>query len=68
MTHKISDMTNSPNDTLQLITVSQTAELLAVCPRTIRRLIKNKTLEAVRIAGAVRIRRSEIELYIANTP
>ena len=59
-----------PNDLadLQLMTIKQAAELLAVCPRTIRRLIDKKTLIAVRIAGAVRVRKRDVELLIEGPP
>lgn len=56
--------TSNESDPLQLLSINQTAELLAVCPRTVRRLIKKKTLSSVRIAGAVRIRRSNIEILL----
>lgn len=51
----------------ELFTVAQAAEYLKVCDKTIRRMIKANKLTAFKIGSrAWRIKKSDIDLYIAN--
>jgi excisionase family DNA binding protein len=47
-----------------LMTIGETATILHVAPRTIRRMIKRGELHAVRIGRSLRIRRQDIERII----
>jgi excisionase family DNA binding protein len=47
-----------------LTTIGETATILHVAPRTIRRMIERGELHAVRIGRSVRIRRQDIECII----
>ena len=48
-----------------LLTVSQTAEYLKVCEKTVRRLIKANKLSAYRIGSrSLRIKKSDIDKYL----
>ena len=49
---------------LPLMTVSETAAILHLAPRTIRRMIKGGTLDVVRIGRSIRIRREDIRQII----
>jgi len=50
-----------------LLTIDQVAEELQLHPDTIRRYIRQKKLKPTRIGGtAVRIRRSELDRFIAE--
>ena len=49
----------------KLLTVEQTAERLAVCSKTVRRLISAEQLRAVRIGRAVRIAEDDLRVYLA---
>jgi len=46
-----------------LLTVRQVAFILKVHPLTIRRYIRDKKLNAVKIAGAVRIKEDDLTLF-----
>ena len=50
----------------RLLTVEQTAERLAVCDRTVRRLIKAEALRAVRVGRSVRISEDDLRVYLAT--
>jgi excisionase family DNA binding protein len=51
----------------ELLTIDQVAEELQLHPDTIRRYIRQKKLKPTRIGGtAVRIRRSELDRFIAE--
>lgn len=50
-----------------MLTVSQAAEYLQVCDKTILRLIKSKKITASKIGNRWRIRNSDIDKYIRNT-
>jgi len=49
---------------LPLMTIGETAAILHLAPRTIRRMIKRGTLDVVRIGRAIRIRRKDIRRII----
>lgn len=51
---------------IQLVSVETAAELLAVSRSTVRRLIKNKRLRAIRIGGQLRIRMIDLCLIVDN--
>lgn len=51
---------------MKFYTTEQVAELLAVNPKTIRLLIKEQKLEAVKIRGEYRIEESEIKRFIED--
>ena len=61
-------MVSGSNDNVPaLLTVDQTAQLLAVKPRTIWRWLSRKKLpEPVRPGGSTRWRRTDIEAWIAE--
>ena len=51
----------------ELLTVSQTAEYLKVCEKTVRRMIKANMITASKIGGrSWRIRKEDIDLYISQ--
>lgn len=49
-----------------LLTVAESAEILNVSPRTVRRLIKNQKLPVVRVGRSVRVRPEDIEKLIGD--
>jgi excisionase family DNA binding protein len=51
---------------MKFYTTELVAELLAVNPKTIRLLIKEKKLEAVKIRGEYRIEEVEIKRFITD--
>ena len=53
-------------EALQLLTVKQTAQRLAVSTRLVRRLLQSGELPCVRVAGAVRVAESDLHDYVAN--
>ena len=50
-----------------ILTVAQTAEYLKVCEKTVRRLISKKELAASKVGKSWRIRKDDIEKYLAET-
>jgi excisionase family DNA binding protein len=50
----------------KLLTVRQAAERLAVCGKTVRRLIHAEFLPAMRIGRAVRISEDDLRVYLAT--
>ena len=53
---------------LPLMTISETAAILHLAPRTVRRMISRGELYAVRIGRSVRIRREDIRQIIWKYP
>ncbi len=53
-----------PND---ILTISQTAEYLKVCDKTIRRLISKKELRAFKVGNSWRIRIEDIFEFVNKT-
>ena len=51
--------------TEELFTVSRAAEYLQVCEKTVRRLIKSKTLAASKVGKSWRIKKSDIDNYLS---
>lgn len=51
----------------EILTISQAAEYLQVCDKTVRRLISNKQLSASKIGGSWRIKKSDINDYLIET-
>lgn len=49
-----------------LISVKAAANPLGIAPRTLRDLIAKGTVQAVRIGGSIRIRRSTVEDLVRN--
>ncbi len=52
------------DDEDELLSVKKTKVILDVSEKTVRRLIKRKELEAIRIGAQLRIRRSRLEQYL----
>lgn len=50
----------------RLLRVGEAADRLAVAPRTVRRMIDDNELPAVRIRGSVRLRASDLDALIAG--
>lgn len=50
----------------KLLTVEQTAERLAVCGKTVRRLVASGALPALRVGRAVRISEDDLRVYLAS--
>lgn len=53
-------------DPLQLIAVDDVAATLAVSTKTVRRMIARGNLLSFRVGRLVRVRRSDLEQYIAS--
>lgn len=51
-----------------LLTLPETAHLLAVSRSTVERLVARGDLLGVRVAGSTRIRRGDLDAYIAALP
>ncbi len=51
-------------DPLQLLTINQTAALLQVSTRTVRRLLKTNALSLIYIGRAIRIQRAQVERLV----
>ena len=51
----------------ELLTVSQTADYLQVCNKTILRMIKYKKITAFKVGNRWRIKKSDIDKYINYT-
>ncbi len=52
------------DDEDELLSVQKTKVILDVSEKTVRRLIKRKELDAIRIGAQLRIRRSRLEQYL----
>ena len=50
-----------------ILTITQTAEYLQVCDKTVRRLIASKQLTASKIGKSWRIKASDIDEYMEMT-
>jgi excisionase family DNA binding protein len=50
----------------KLLTVQQTAETLAVCDKTVRRLINSKALRALRVGRSIRVSEDDLQIYLAR--
>ena len=50
----------------ELLTVTQSAQYLHVCEKTIRRLIASEQLTASKVGRAWRIKRKEIDNYLQS--
>lgn len=48
------------------MTIAQTAEYLKVCEKTVRRLISKKELAASRVGNSWRIKKDDIDTYLAE--
>lgn len=51
----------------ELLTVTQTANYLKVCEKTVRRLIGKKTLVASKVGGSWRIQKNDLDCYLKET-
>ena len=51
---------------IELFTVTQAAEYLQVCEKTVRRLISSKALMASRVGKSWRIKKIDIDSYLAK--
>lgn len=51
---------------VELLTVVQAAEYLQVCEKTVRRLISSKTLMAYKVGRSWRIKKIDIDIYLAK--
>lgn len=51
----------------ELLTVSQTANYLKVCEKTVRRLINKKMLVASKVGGSWRVHKKDINFYLKET-
>ncbi len=54
-------------DPLQLLTINQTAALLQVSTRTVRRLRETNALKPIRIGPAIRVQRLQVEHLISSS-
>jgi excisionase family DNA binding protein len=54
----------SPSQVERLLDVDATAEALGVCPRTVRRMIKDGRIPALRVGRSVRIRAADLNRLI----
>jgi excisionase family DNA binding protein len=52
--------------TAKLLTIRQTAEILTVCEKTVRRLITAKVLRALRVGRSLRVSEDDLTLYLAR--
>ncbi|MEO3476021.1 helix-turn-helix domain-containing protein [Roseomonas sp. CAU 1739] len=50
----------------KLLTVQQTAERLAVCEKTVRRLITAEVLRALRVGRSLRVSEDDLQVYLAR--
>lgn len=50
-----------------LLTIGRTAEVLAVSPRTVRRLIEAGDLTATRVGRQVRIHPADLQTFLQNS-
>ncbi len=50
----------------KLLTVRQTAEILLVCDKTVRRLINAELLRAMRVGRSLRISDDDLQVYLAR--
>ena len=48
------------------LTLAQTADELGVVERTVRRLIADKKLRALKVGRAIRVRRADLDDYIVR--
>ena len=54
----------SPSHVERLLDVPAVAETLGVCPRTVRRMIKDGRIPALRVGRSVRIRAADLNRLI----
>ena len=54
------------SDQFSFLTVRETAELLRLCEKQVRRLIRRGELAALRFGTALRIRKSDIAAFVAS--
>lgn len=50
-----------------MLSVTQAAEYLNVCEKTIRRLIMSKSLSASKVGNSWRIKKEDIDYYLKQT-
>ena len=53
------------NEPVQLLTIAQAAERLALSRRTVERLIERRELRAVRFGRSVRVTERELAAFVA---
>lgn len=58
---------NTPSSTETLLTVRQAAEFLRLSQRTVRRMIADGRLPAMRIGRSIRISRAAYNQFVATT-
>ncbi|GGJ44032.1 helix-turn-helix domain-containing protein [Neoroseomonas lacus] len=50
----------------KLLTIRQTAEILSVCDKTVRRLIAAEVLRALRVGRSLRVSEADLQVYLAR--
>lgn len=50
------------------LTLRESAHFLGVSPRTVARLVNKGTLQSIVVSGRPRIRRTDLERFVAGTP
>ena len=56
----MNDATKSPVNDAQMLTVRQAAEALSVCEETVRRQIRARRVNAIRIGSVYRVRLADV--------
>jgi excisionase family DNA binding protein len=59
-------MNTTPNDLPQLLTLTQFAQRLSVCKRTVERLIAAQQIRACKVGRSTRVSAAELVRYIAS--
>jgi excisionase family DNA binding protein len=52
---------------VKLLTVQQTAEILSVCDKTVRRLITAEVLRSLRVGRSIRVSDYDLQVYLARS-
>ncbi len=56
----------TPSQVERLLDVAAVADTLGVCPRTVRRMIKDGRIPALRVGRSVRVRAADLNRLINN--
>ena len=52
---------------VRLLTPEEAADFLSVSPRTIKRLVKEESLPAIRVRNSMRFKLQDLEMYIEGS-
>ena len=61
---KLSSPVEKDIDSLRLLTIWETADMLQISPRTVLRMARNKQLPAFKLGGQWRVRQSELAKWL----